>query len=358
MTRLEQFNQVFKKLSPRERGLAVAVGVLCLVGICFTVGKRTTNRLDALERKILTKQSMIVKYNHQIARRQSVDSQYARIAAQHSSGWSDPEVMDRLGQEIYRLAQKVPPALDEDGVPFSTTTPYGDLVKIPELRQGSVTDSGEGYIEYRMSLQIPAANIMRVVEFIERLQSSPQSLRIEGLQITREPLSTTVRCDLDIARVLAVGSMQDTVPSPVPDPTPTSPPDMLNPDDWTCDGCTIVQTEGLRGDGRQALRVEAEEASAQVSLNRSLPAGTSYDLLLDAQVNQETTLSLRDGATQQELTGGTVLEAANEPKRYHLQFTVPGVPETETAMAVPLLQLSAPGSVVLLDAMRLVEVGV
>lgn len=358
MKPLEQFSQAFEKLSPRERGLAFAVGLLCLLAVCFTVAKKSINRLDNLEQQITTKKHLIVKYNHKVAHRQNVDFQYARIAAQHSSGWTTAEVVERLRQEIRRLAKKVPPALDENGIPFSTTSTQGDLINIPQLRPGSVTDSGEGYIEYRMSLTIPTAHMMRVVEFIERLQSSPQSLRIESMRITREPLSTDVRCELDIVRVLAVGSMGDIAPVAAAAPAKIGPPDRLNLDDWTCDGCTIAPTAGQHGDEYQALRVEAQEGDAMVSLSRSLPAGASYDLYLDARIYQDTMLSMRDETTQQELSGSTMLEATNEMNRYHIQFTVPGVPGTETAMAVPSFQLSKPGNSVLLDAIRLVEVGV
>jgi hypothetical protein len=358
MALLGQFNELFNKLSARERGLAGLVALALAVAVCFTVVKSATSHLNLLERQITTKQGLIVKYNHQIARRQNIDTQYARIAAQHSSGWTEAEVMDRLRQEIYRLAKKVPPALNEDGIPFSTATPHGDLVKIPELRQGSVTDSGEGYFEYRMSLRIPRANIMRVVEFIERLQSSPQSLRIEGLAISREPLSTNVRCDIDIARVLAVGSIEGGDIVEMRPPTSTTPPAALNSEDWSCEGCKIEQVADATLGGGSSLRVEAASEAAELSMTRSLPAGTTYDLLLDARIFNTTTIAICNTGENQDLAGAQTLDASDTAKRYHLQFTVPGAPGTQTDMSVPLFQLASPGNAVQVDAVRLVKVGV
>jgi hypothetical protein len=159
--------------------------------------------------------------------------------------------------------------------------------------------------------------------------------------------------------VLAVGSIDggDLVEI-TPPSTSVPPPDPLNSEDWSCEGCKIEQVADVSLGGTSSLHVEAASEAAEFSMTQSLPAGTTYDLLLDARVFNPTTISIRNTGDNQELAGAQVLDASDTAKRYHLQFTVPGARGTQTAMAVPLFQLASPGNTVQVDAVRLVEVGV
>src|SRR5690606_30650139 len=136
------FNQlaaVWSGLNRREQTLAGLIGAMMALMVVWSIVSGAAARLDRLASEVDRLQEQVVNSKRQILKRQSVEERYAAVAAQHSSTWDQYEVYERLRQEIFRLAQKVPPALNEDGVPERATSGTGDLVRIPELRQGTMT---------------------------------------------------------------------------------------------------------------------------------------------------------------------------------------------------------------------------
>lgn len=201
---LQALNDTFRKLSAREQRLALAVAALVSIFIVLMTVRGARDHLRGLDASIDSKQQDILNYTYLLAINQSVESQFRKVAMQHSSAWSEAEIQDRLRQEIYRLAQNEPPPLDENGIPVRTIGEGGNLV-VPSLQPGNLLPGGEGYREFALNLQVMAVPFTSMMLFIERLQGSPQSLRIDALDLMRSPMENYVSADIDITRIIAEG---------------------------------------------------------------------------------------------------------------------------------------------------------
>lgn len=210
---LHAFSDAFRKMSAREQRLALAVAGLVALFAVFMTFRGARDQLRQLDAMIDIRQQDILNYTYLLALNQSVEEQFRKVAMQHSSAWSEAEIQDRLRQEIYRLAQNEPPALDENGIPVRTTGESGNLV-VPSLQPGNLLPGGEDYREFALKLQVMPVPFPSMLEFIERLQSSPQSLRIDGLDLMRSPLDTFVAADIDITRIIAEGVSAEGAESP------------------------------------------------------------------------------------------------------------------------------------------------
>lgn len=188
----------WRNLNPRERRLAIGVVCLLAIGVATTVAKRASDRLRDLDGTIQQSQSILIEYTQLVARSQSVDEAYRRIASQHSSAWSEAEIHDRIRQEVYRQAMRTPPP---EGVPFSPSDSE-ELVSIPTLQQGTLRTDPRGFREYQLNLAIPPAPVENLFAFLERLQGSAQSLRIDRLELFRDPMLEDVTAIIDITRTV------------------------------------------------------------------------------------------------------------------------------------------------------------
>lgn len=199
---LPQIAEAWARRTPREQGLAmVVVGLVAAMTVLLGV-RGALSTIDRLDRDIDRLQSDIVNYSHQIARRQAVEARFAQVAQQHSSAWSESEIRDRLRQEIYRLGNAVPPPLDEKGIPVSTGGNEELLVSIPELRGGQLEAGGEGFREYRLDFTVLPAPFLDMVTYLERLLQSPQSLRIDRIDMRRDPGRPEVSAEIAITRIV------------------------------------------------------------------------------------------------------------------------------------------------------------
>ena len=208
-TLLQRLSESLQNLNPRERTLAIIVLLLVLISVSVMMTRKAQAHLTNLEKMVDRKQQEIINYSLQIAKRKMVESQYVEIAGQHSSQWTASEIHDRLRQEIYRLAKKVPPELNINGTAEPTSNKRGDLVNIPKIGKGELHEGGEGYQEYSLKFRIPSGKFLDVLTFLERLQGSPQALRIDELEIKRPPSGTMVSTTIDITRIIAHGSIID-----------------------------------------------------------------------------------------------------------------------------------------------------
>ena len=203
---LQRLGNIWQQLSEREQRLALITAVVVAIMISVTLYQRAVERLRQMDATIDRLEDELVSYAYQIAHRELVESRYASVAAQHSSAWTEAEIHDRLRQEIYRLARHMPPPLDDSGIPVNMPNEHGNLVEIPALGQGNLVEGGEGYREYRINLRIPPAPLENIIHFLERLQESPQSLRIDLLELNRAHDGNLVTANLDIARIVADGA--------------------------------------------------------------------------------------------------------------------------------------------------------
>mgnify|MGYP005843940495 CR=1 FL=1 len=352
LTRLIQIaTDQWLRLTLRERAMSVAVLALLVIMVALMTYRGAMDRLDAMDRTIDRLQQDIVNYHYQMARRQSVEAQYNRVAAQHSSRWSEAEIHDRLRAEIYRLAQKIPPPLGDDGIPVRTTGEEGRLVDIPALQQGMLLEGGEGYREYRISLRLPHTELMPLVAFLQRLQESPQALRIDSLDISREPMRTATAARIDITRTVADAATE----------TPASERDAATPDweqlglaDWQTEGAVLRRVrDAAARDSAPILMVRAEAERGAAYRIMPIRPGASYDIYLDLQVTGEVRAAVADETGGMLLADPILLESGGELSRYHIQFSAPAWPAREVRMRAPALLLEGPDAAVTIHRMVL-----
>lgn len=337
---LEQFTAYVRSLSSREQRLAGSVILLALIFLVFTTVRSSYQYLERLDSTISHLQDQLLNYNGQLLRKQSVESRYAMVAAQHSSAWSAEEIRDRLRSEIYRLAQKVPPPLDEHGIPVTVTSSSGLLVEIPELGEGRLFESTEGYREYAISFRLPSVEIDDLVAFLARLQGSPQSLRIDGLEVNRGPTGTLVAAAIDLTRTVVDGGDFDSLNVPLPPdeemPVVAAQPVELKAEEWTCVGGV------MRVDG-DSLIVDAVAATAELYFARTLKTAGSYDLFLELESSGPGMLAVSANPDGVIFPGSSRFEE-DGPHRYHVRFTVPEGDTETREMRVPSLFVNGVGS--------------
>jgi hypothetical protein len=281
-----------------------------------------------------------------MSRKEAVESQYAKVAAQHSSQWKESEIHDRLRQEIYRLAKRVPPPLDERGIPQNSPDDKANLVEIPSLGKGEMIEGGVGYRQYRINLRIPSAEVGAVVDFLERLQESPQSLRIDELELNRMPESDLIGTSIDITRTIVNGT-GDLGGREEPGGEASSEKGdsagmgriPLSVSDWKSKGCKVELTESA---GRKScLEIKANDDNATAELFRKLSAGTAYEMFAEiaCKGKAELAVGMKDNSVSFPET--VDLKGDGEVYRYQIQF---GVPDTQERISCPRFILSGKGT--------------
>lgn len=345
--------RMWRHLSKRERRLAQAVAILLLLFAGFGMVRNVLTQLDALDARIDNYQQDLVNYRQQIALRQRVEQRYSRIAAQHSSAWSESEIQDRLRQEIYRLALEEPPGLTPEGYPERSNDEQEPLVLVPTLGEGALQEGGQGYREYMIAFRVPRAEFVDLITFLERLQTSPQSLRIDDLEINRSPLNTRVQATLQITRTIVDGT--DTLSADVPETLPlASWEDALDPADWQCEGCEMR----VDGEGDRVL-IAANDGNAGATLftNYPLESGHTYRLLLDAHSSGDVSL---DAAWEGMEPGfGEPIRLQNDGMRYTYEVSL-AVPNRNDDNAgeevrIPVMTLAGNDSEVAIHQLQIEE---
>lgn len=341
---LQQIYEFWNRLSPRERRLAQLTGIALVIMIGFTAYQRAMNHLRVLDLTINQLEDDLVSYTFQIAHRELVESKYAKIAAQHSSLWTEAEIYDRLRQEIYRLARLNPPPLDENGIPIATGEEGGNLVEIPSLGKGNMAEGGRGYREYRINLRIPPCPLNNLMTFLERLQQSPQSLRIDALELNRVPDSTMVSASIDITRIVADG------PAAAAKAETSSAPSalgriFLKADEWVSRGASIknVPTQSAHG----SLEVQLQEESAEIALTRQLQNGTPYEVIIDIAANQgEVKVTAMLESSTQVLAAEQRVEPGGSMQRLYIHFSLPGDRGSSALVKCPLILVQGKSAVI------------
>jgi hypothetical protein len=331
---LDSLQSQWSAMSKRERNLALATVVCVLAFAGWSIVTSAQAKLTALQQDVDRLQEQVVNATAQIARKQQVEARYAEVAAQHSSAWDKYEVYERLRQEIFRLAQKVPPALDENGVPVRSNSESGALVNIPELRQGTMTETEEGYREYKISFRVPNVELADLFNFLERLQQSPQSLRIDGLAFARDWDSTIVTADIDLTRIIVDAASAGAVDT---GETTEFAALELDPTKWT------AESGALQASGA-GLTLEAQEEGAALYLEQPLPGAASYDCIIELTSTGRGMLAVATGSDGVPMPGAERLPSDGAPYRVHLQFTVPGKRGEAVMMRVPFITLNDLGA--------------
>ena len=189
-------SKVPASLSLRERRLA-ALTVFVLTGAAFVLsGLRAYDHVASLDGKIAQLEQELLNLTQQSAQRSSVEAAYLEVVEAHSSEMTKEEIHDNLRREIFSLARTTVPG--KEGAPDRQI----NLVKIPTLREGLLKEEGEGYREYQIRFRIPSTGVRNLMRFLQRIETSSQILRIDGLDMGRAPGSTKLHATLIITRTV------------------------------------------------------------------------------------------------------------------------------------------------------------
>lgn len=189
-------SSVIANLSAREKRLAALV-LLVLVGAgSLLLALKARNHIASLDSKMVQLEQELLNLTQQNAQRSAVEAAYRKVVATHSSEMTKAEIHDNLRREIFSLAKRT--VKGKKGRPDRQV----DLVKIPTLREGTLKEEGEGYREYQVQVRILSTTLPDLLLFLQRIETSTQILRIDGLDLGRSPESTRVHATLVITRTV------------------------------------------------------------------------------------------------------------------------------------------------------------
>ncbi len=342
-------------LSPREKLLFVLTGVAAVGGIALLISTQAVRRIDDLNARIDGLEQELINLTEQDRKTASVEKAFRDVATEHSSRWTEQEIHDRLREEIYRLALANPPPEGEKPAGEIAHSDY--MVQIPTLREGVLHDSGEGYREYRISFRLSPAPPANLLTFLSRIQASRQSLRVDGLELSRDPAGTDVNASLEIVRTVV-----DSGPEGA-----SAPPELVSlvtnggfehgvGEPWLTPGCKAESSGLFATEGEACLAVSAEGEIGQVFQQVTLQCGEFYRLEVDITARGDAKLSVvypKDGAA---FHGGQDVVPDGTTNRIQVLFSPPGAAGESRAVLVPHLTLPAGGAQVFVDNVRLTQV--
>lgn len=346
---LLQIHNFWKRFSPREQRLLLGTIVVCVLFGINVVYRSAVGYINELENTLDRLQQDLINYTHQLALKQSVEAEYAQVARQHSSKWTEAEIHDRLRQELYRLAQKYPPELNEEGIPIKTVTATGALVEIPSLQQGILRTTDKNYREYTLNVKLPPTDFNSMIMFLQRLQSSPQSLRIDNIDLRRHPLEEKVSADLDITRIITAGMPQEGSASN------STIPISLDPVDWNCSG-GVLTTQKAPQTANNILVAQSSSDEMNLSFVRAFRPGETWILEIDVATKAEAylTISSPDNIL---FEGKEPLKNDGAPYRYKVRVSVPPSKQERLRVRIPHFVVKGNDSKVYIYSAQLVKAG-
>jgi type II secretory pathway component PulM len=355
--------RLFEQRSARERRLLVLTAVALFAALAFLAVTRARDRIDALDANIAAFEQQLHSHTEQMAAADEVYQAFQHIAFQHSSQWTQEEIHDRLRVEIARLSMReVPPA----GSPLPASAGAA-LVEIRQMPIGALEDSDAGYRSYQIDFRTEPTSIQNLTTFIQRLQQSPQALRIDTLDIIRDPLSAQVTARLRVTRTII-----DDADAPIPAVTVAEPdakpiniarnagferwdPNAKAFPDWEAQDLAVGGQVGGATEGYACLHAQTNGPTGELYQQQDLRPGANYDLYLDARLSGKGVIRVAEAETGAPLPGEQSLRADGEHYRYHLRFTTPDSAQGTVALRAPLIVLQNEGAVLLLDNIVLME---
>lgn len=346
-------------LRPRERALAATVVGLATLFAFFFVAQRGVRQLREADARIdLLEQELVILHEH-LAQSALVEEAYRAIAVDHSTRLSKPEIHDHLRREIYRLAQRTLPKPGAS-VLVNEKNSSGALVQIPVLREGIMSEEGDGYREYQIAFRIPSATINDLVLFMERIRTSDQLLRVDALELARAPHSRNLSAMLEVTRsvlerpadeqsVEVLGNLIRNGSFEIWDR------DGNVPQNWTAKRCTVRRTESGATDGDASLSIVTKRGRGALFQSKVLDTNTEYLLTLDITSDSDATLGVANA--RQVSLGEQRVMGDGRPYRYALRFRISGPDGSRRRVLVPYLSLNDEGASLTLDNVRLERVG-
>lgn len=351
------------KLSKSEKRLALMVVALLGAAVAMVATVRCWDVLDTLDATIESQQLALIEATKDAALAGPVEAAFETMAKQHSSQWTQEQIHDRLRVEIARLSLRDVP---QEGTPIpAVTQPGALLVDIRSWPLGALDESGEGYRTYQINFRTEPTSIQNIAVFLERLQQSPQALRVDGLELTRQPLSTEVTAAFRVTRTV-IGSAG--APRPKVAEADKGPKNLARNADfamwneekaqafeWTASNASLVRERNFAAIGDTALAVNAQAPNAEFYQVQLLKSGATYDVQFNAKVSGAARMRIVDDGAGSPLQGDAPLTPGPTAYRYRYRFTVPGQGGTRVAMRVPAILLESPGTVLEINNVSLEE---
>jgi len=334
----------------------VAVGIVVLGG--FVMKSRAQENLENLDRRISSLEEQVRLNAELVARSESVDRFYSKIAEQHSVLWTDEEIHDRLRREIYRLAMQdyYPPGSD---VVIPDDAPR--LVHIKSLRAGYLLD-GDGYREYQLSFKPLPTDLKSLITFLARLQTSPQTLRIDALDISRPPTRKEVSATIAVTRTVVdagegaaeAGDEAGAEGALAPNLVENGGFEVWNPvtegfDGWQAEGVALAQDVDHAREGDYCMKAVLNADTGAIYQECTVEAGKTYQVAADISAEGDVSVApfTVDGAPLARLEPAAIEE--NGAVRYRWLVTVPGEAGQMAALRAPILELAGAGTTVYVD---------
>ena len=348
-------NSYWDGLSPREKFLFLITGAAVAGGLALLIATQAIRRIDDLNSRISGLEQELLNLTEQDRRTASVEDAFREVATEHSSRWTEQEIHDRLREEIYRLALTNPPP---EGEAAQGEIAHSDfMVQIPTLREGVLYDSGEGYREYQISFRLSPTSPANLLKFLARIQTSRQSLRIDGAEVSRDPSGTDVNAAIDITRTVVDNGPEGE----------TAGPEMVSllanggfetgiGEPWVAPGCTVEGSETFVTEGNLGLVAIAETGAGTLYQPVALDSGQFYRLEADIAATGAARLSVVDEKDPAAIQGGQDIAPDGTTNRYTLLFSPAGKPGESRSVLVPHITLSSAGATVNLDNVRLTQV--
>jgi len=180
---------IFSGLSKRERHiLYIVIVVITAAFFDRVVLRQIMNRLNKLNREILTYQRRLQHFLYVSSQEKEIIKEHERYTQHVKQSYSDGEEKSQLLSEIEKLARK-------------------SSVFLADIKPGSVTKFGS-YKEYTVEIETES-EISSLVDFIYQLERSPRLLRVKSFRITpKKKDSATLKAWMTVT-VAVVGSGLD-----------------------------------------------------------------------------------------------------------------------------------------------------
>lgn len=347
------------RASSREKRLA-AIAIAVAAGVlCYVIALRAFAYFEELDAQIAEREQDLLFYTKLSRQEPEIQRRFNEIASEHSSEWTEQQIYDRLRQEIYRFSLKDP----EQGE-SSTNQP---LLRILSLPAGRLNETGEGYREYQIAFRTEPALIQQVSLFLQRLQEDGQALRVDNLELSRNPTEQAVSASFLVTRLVIDSSSSD-AGKDLPVLQAETGDNLiansgfeswdsagLQPESWLSAGCAMVKKTDVVTEGVAALQARAQAENARIWQTHLLKAGAAYTLLLDASVSGKAHIVVTD-ETGAWSTSPVALEPDGAFHRYEMRLTTPPGGGAAVQLLAPVVVLETTDTLLVLDNLTLSEV--
>ena len=352
-------NSYWTRASSREKRLAAIAIAAAVAVLCYVVALRAFAHLEQLDTQIAEREQDLLFYTKLSRQEPEIQRRYQEIASEHSSEWTEQQIYDRLRQEIYRFSLK-----DPDQGESSTNQP---LLRILSLPAGRLNETGEGYREYQIGFRTEPALIQQVSLFLQRLQEDGQALRVDNLELSRNPTEQAVSATFLVTRLVIDSSSPDPGESvaaiqPETGGNLIANPGFefwdsagLQPGNWLSAGCALQRKADMVTEGAAALQARAQAENARIWQTHVLKAGTAYTLLLDASLTGKAHVVVTD-ETGAWSTSTVALQPDGAFHRYEVRLTTPPGDGAAVQLLAPVLVLETADTLLVLDNLTLSEV--